>query len=624
MSRSWLIAVVSLGILGCGRVSEEPAPREAPPPVAAPAVALDVRVVLAGPILETRHDGKDDLLSAGLGLDGLRAAAPVPANPAEPTAAELRRLAIHSNWTGISDLDPKGGIGDLYGGAPSVPGREYAALAFVPGARHPHRVLAQVPDSFDFDRPCLLVAPASGSRGVYGAIALAGGYGLPRGCAVAYTDKGAGTDYFDFASGSGTTLDGTRGPAGSGVLAYEPAPAESDLPLVAMKHAHSGDHPEADWGRHTIQAALFGLHALERAFPDKGPFTPQNTAVIVAAVSNGAGAALRALEQDADGIFAAGLAVAPNITPPGGRPLYDIATQAALLQPCLLALPEASGWPLYQANPLLSAAALVRCASLAALGVVSSPAPAIAAAEVRELLLAEGHEPAALEQAAINVGFDLWRAVAVSYSSAYLRRPPESMPCGFGLAMLDPTMKPRESTPQERALWWATTSGVAPTGGILLMDAGFALPDPFLAGQRCLRELWTGDTGEAEALRGAVSQTLGSAKLPARPVLIIHGSADGLVPTSFTSRPYVAAVRENGGRHLAYWEIERVQHFDAFLGPTGMGQFYSPLMPYAYVGLDEIFAHLFGDAAPPADRHISPPPRTGTLDRRGLGIDRID
>src|SRR5690606_25495708 len=157
MPRPWLGAVISLAIAGCGQ-----APR--PPATLMPAEPG----FLAGAVRETRHAGEDDLLSAGLGLDGLRSAAPMPADAAAPTAAELRRLAIHSNWTGIADLDPQGVIGSLYGGVPGVPGREYHAFALVAGARHPHRVLAQVPDAFDLARPCLLVAPASGSRGVYG------------------------------------------------------------------------------------------------------------------------------------------------------------------------------------------------------------------------------------------------------------------------------------------------------------------------------------------------------------------------------------------------------------------------------------------------------------------------
>lgn len=574
---------------------------------------------LASPVRETRHSGDDDLLSAGLGLPGLRAAAPQPANAWHPTPAELRRLSIHTSWTGIADLDQRGGIGTLYGSVPMVRGREYSALAIVPGARYPHRVLAQVPDAFDLERPCLLVGPASGSRGVYGAISLAGGYGLPKGCAAAYTDKGAGTDYFDFASGTGTLLDGTRGEAGAG-LAFEPQPVSSDLPLIGMKHAHSGDNPEADWGRHTIQAALFGLHALDRAFPARAPFTPENTTIIIAAVSNGAGAALRAMEQDTEGLFAAALAVAPNVTAPGARPLYDLATEAALLQPCLLGAPEAAGWPLFRMNPLNPAAGQARCASLAEEGIVTSANPAVAAREVYERLLAEGHDAAALEQAAVNVGLDLCRAVAASYASAYLRRPADGMPCGFTVAGVDASLQARAAAPAERALWWATSTGIAPSIGIGLLDAEFALPDPFLAGLRCLRNLWTGGHAEAQALRAAVDATRATARLPDRPVLIIHGAADGITPAAFSSRPYVAAVRRNGGRHLAYWEIERVQHFDALLGSAGLGARYLPLMPYAYAGLDELFDHLFGSGAAPGDHHIDPPARSGILDRAGLGL----
>ena len=51
----------------------------------------------------TEHRGDDDLLTAGLGLDGLRTmVAPAFADPAHPTPAELRRRAIWANWRGIA------------------------------------------------------------------------------------------------------------------------------------------------------------------------------------------------------------------------------------------------------------------------------------------------------------------------------------------------------------------------------------------------------------------------------------------------------------------------------------------------------------------------------------------
>ena len=94
----------------------------------------DSRMDAFAPPRVTVHRDGDDLLTAGLGLDGLRAAAPAFADPAHPTPAELRRRAIWSNWHGIADLTPAGGYGTLYGSTASVPGREFATLARVLGA----------------------------------------------------------------------------------------------------------------------------------------------------------------------------------------------------------------------------------------------------------------------------------------------------------------------------------------------------------------------------------------------------------------------------------------------------------------------------------------------------------
>jgi len=73
---------------------------------AGPRVSRSPAVVpefLVGPILETAHRGSDDLLSAGLGLAGLRGAPSAYADPLHPSAAELRRRAIQSSWKGIAD-----------------------------------------------------------------------------------------------------------------------------------------------------------------------------------------------------------------------------------------------------------------------------------------------------------------------------------------------------------------------------------------------------------------------------------------------------------------------------------------------------------------------------------------
>src|SRR5882672_3867154 len=68
-------------------------------------------------VLHARYDGKsDDLLTAGLGKSGLGVGTPPPvANPKAPTAAELRRRAIHANYRALADMSPAGGYGVLYG-----------------------------------------------------------------------------------------------------------------------------------------------------------------------------------------------------------------------------------------------------------------------------------------------------------------------------------------------------------------------------------------------------------------------------------------------------------------------------------------------------------------------------
>ncbi|HET8763684.1 MAG TPA: 3-hydroxybutyrate oligomer hydrolase family protein, partial [Rhodanobacter sp.] len=386
---------------------------------------------VVGPVQVTEHRHGDDLLSAGLGLDGLRGAASAYAVAVHPTPAELRRRAIQASWKGIADLGPLGGYGTVYGGVPDVPGREYTAFARVPGAHWPHRVLLQAPDHFDRNARCLVVAASSGSRGVYGAIALAGAWGLPKGCAVAYTDKGTGAGYFDTADGTGVGLDGVRRAAGDELLEFAPDGVAADAG-IGVKHAHSGDNPEADWGRHVLQAAQFGLALLDRAYPDAAPFTARNTRVIVTGLSNGGGAALQAAGLDDTGLIAAVVALEPNVHVPGhGRALYDYVTEAALLMPCALADPHYATAPLARVAGKLPPAFAARCAALRATGELPGATLAEQAAAARDRLHASGWRDEAIATAASTTAFDAWRAVAAAYASAYLRRGVGAMPCGY-------------------------------------------------------------------------------------------------------------------------------------------------------------------------------------------------
>jgi len=239
-----------------------------------------------GDVRITEHRNDDDLLSAGLGLAGLTAGPSAISHPGEPTVHELRRRAIQASWLGIADLGARGGYGEEYGHIPHVPGRELSALVRLPKAGSPFQVLLQVPDSFDAEKRCLVVAPSSGSRGIYGAIALGGAFGLPRGCAVVYTDKGTGSGYFDTADNTGTTPDGRRAKRGEALLEFDPGDNTPDDAGIAVKHVHSGDHPEADWGRHVLATIHVGLDLLNDALPEAPFFEPDNTRIIATGLSN--------------------------------------------------------------------------------------------------------------------------------------------------------------------------------------------------------------------------------------------------------------------------------------------------------------------------------------------------
>ncbi len=547
----------------------------------------------------TEHRGADDLLTGGLGLAGLRAPQPPAfANSDAPMPAELRRRALWANWRGIADLAPGGGFGDVYGGSLApVPGREFSAFAQIPGAKQPHRVLLQLPDGFDAGKRCVVVTASSGSRGIYGAIAVAGAWGLPKGCAVGYTDKGAGTDYFDLDGGQGITADGTVGAAGNG-LAFAPSPAAGQG--VAYKHAHSQDNPEADWGRHVKQAVEFALASLTEALPAQAPFTFANTRVIAVGLSNGGGAVLRAAELDGDWLDAV-VAGEPNVlaTAKGARSLYDYTTEAALLMPC--ALPQL-GIP---AMPGLDA----KCAALAARGVISGSGVDAQQKDALARLHATGWTDAALRAGSISVAFDLWRAVGVGYASAYGRYALDAHPCGYRYSALDANFTPRAATAGERAAWVADASGIPPGAGVGIVD-----PQPLAAmgldGLSCLRALWTGRGADAHRVRAGAEETRAGLPRAGLPIVVIHGTDDGLVPQAFSSAPYVAMAKA-GGRDVRYWQVRNAQHFDAFLGFPQYGAVYVPLLPYVYAALDRVDAYLDGKGALPTDALIGTVPRAG-------------
>ncbi len=361
---------------------------------------------IKGDILSATYDGvTNDLLTGGLGKTGLaNPVAPVFADPLHPTASELRIRAIHTNYRALVDMTPGGGYGVFYGpnvtldgqvtaGEGLIAGQEFLAFADDGSGRQNVTLMVQIPASFDPANPCIVTAPSSGSRGIYGAIATAGEWGLKRGCAVAYTDKGTGTGAHDLQDNTVSLITGERTDAAAAgkdsnftakLGNAKRAQFNAQTPnRFAFKHAHSEQNPEADWGKNVLQSIEFAFYILNRQFAGER-FTPDDTLVIASSVSNGGGASVLAAEEDRRDLID-GIAVSePNVNPEfddefaiqqgdgppfakHSRSLYDYTTLVHLYQGCANRAPANLAAPLNLVTPQLGDD---RCASLHDLGLL--------------------------------------------------------------------------------------------------------------------------------------------------------------------------------------------------------------------------------------------------------------
>ncbi len=642
---------------------------------------VNTRPAWLGNVKTTSYDGvADDLLTAGLGKTGL--AAPLPpayANPLQPTATELRRTAIHTNYRAMLDMTTAGGYGSLYGpnvdaqgnitaGEGKVAGTEYLAFADDGSGRQNVTLMVQVPASFDPKKPCVITATASGSRGVYGGIST-GEWGLKKGCAVAYSDKGTGGAPHDLANDTVPLIDGTRTTAAAagtnaafnaGLSAAELAAFNTATPhRFAFKHAHSGQNPEKDWGKTTLQAVEFAYYVLNERFGTldgsqrRQTLTPANTIVIASSISNGGGAAIAAAEQDTQGLIsgvavsepAVELPVNPGVTVQrGGTPvavtgktLIDFTTHANLYQACAALAPSISTSPYaagFAAGFASAALPLApnRCASLKTAGLLTASTTAEQAEESLQKLRDYGWEPESNDLHASLAAFEVAPAVAVTFANALSRSSVRDALCGFSYAGATAAGAVAPLAPAALAGMFATGNGVPPSGGIQLINNNGKLGaardffsmssngafDWNTEGALCLRNLVTGSDAAAKKLQAGVDETRRNGNLRGKPAIIVHGRADALLPVSHTSRPYAALNKkvEGDASKLRYMEVAHAQHFDSFIGlPTvlpGYDTRYVPLHVYLNHALDAVYDHLTTGKALPASQVVRTLPRGGT------------
>ena len=626
------------------------------------------------------YDGiSDDLLTGGYGKTGLSAAAA----PIFATAADLRRYAIHTNYRALVDANKAaGGFGTLYGpnidingndtlGEGKVPGLEAIAYSGDSSGKRKVTLMVQVPDSFDTTRPCIVTATSSGSRGIYGAIGTAGEWGLKHGCAVAYTDKGSGNGMHDLAKDTVNMIDGLVSTASAaGKKAHFAADiSKSQLDAfnlafpnrVAYKHAHSGQNPEKDWGRNTLDAVAFAFYVLNEKYstPDASGrkprvIRPANTVVIASSVSNGAGAALMAAEQDKLGLID-GVAVSePQIQPKDvselairqgsttvatlGKPLLDYFTYANLYQPCAALAGAAAGSP---GAAFVAGYATNRCTALKAKGLLGGSTLQAQADEALQKLHAYGW----------SAEHDLFHAshhafatpsIVVTYLNTLGRFSVTDNVCGFSFATTGAGGVVAATPAATQSIIFSVGNGVPPTSGINLVynDASGAptrdinavspstnLADAALDGALCARALATGTdpltgtrlTGtqlaQSERVREGIRQVQVEGKLGSKPTIIVAGRSDTLIPVNHASRAYVGVSQKAGSSALRYYEVTHAQHFDAFIDNAALGGYDTRLVPlhvYFNQALDLMYAHLRNGAALPASQVVRSVPRGGT------------
>ncbi len=501
--RAWpVIALGTLALAGCGGGGGDAEGNVLPAGVTHLSInAYTATTPGSGTTVTTQ-----DLLTGGLGKTGLgAAAAPAYADPANPTALELRRNALHSNYRAILDPSANGGYGTLYGPNVSangtvtasegmIPGREYLGLLDDASGRKRVMMAVQIPDSFDQANPCLVLGPSSGSRGVYGAIGTAGEWGLKKGCAVALTDAGKGVGLHDLMDDSVNRVDGVRASrTAAGALSHFAADL-SDAARnayntlfpnrLALKQVHSQLNPEKDWGSDTLAAARYALFALNDRYgtaSNKVPFNAANVLVIAGSASNGGAAVIRAAELDTgnliDGVVASEpVTEMPTATGYGiqfggaavagyGKTLADYVTFGNLYQPCAAlasaaAMAEVSTFNLIPIAGM-TARAQARCAGLAAKGLVSGNDTAAQAADALAKLQAYGWTPEHHQMHNAHWALGNGPILAAMYPVSYGRFSVTENVCNTSFAQTDATGNVVAVNPLVKAQSFAVANGTA-------------------------------------------------------------------------------------------------------------------------------------------------------------------
>ncbi len=561
---------------------------------------------------EIYYDGiHSDLLTAGLGLDGLRG--PAPELNMNASADVLRKASYYHQFKAMNDLTEAGGYGRLFGITGEykpVAGVEYWAQRRIKAGAL-HTTVVQIPDGFDVENPCLIVAPSSGSRNVFGAVGTSGAWGLMQSCAVSYTDKGTGTEI---------ALKGGKQYQIDGIVVSHSQPDEqaklvsrrllsSPSPLhVAQVHAYSEENPEQYWGDFVLDAASFGLDLIQ----SKYALTSKDVHVIAASVSNGGGAVLRAAEHDKAGIIDAVVAAEPQVNVAhrfeliqdenkqtiSSQPLIQLSSMMSLYEPCASLDESLNSAPFKGNTALIQPLLAKRCQALADAGWLTAQTTKEQASEAIKKIALLQIESSALQMAHINTLIGMWPAINHTYANSYLQKEASDNLCQSAMSAFAVDGTPRELSAKEVEGMFALSNGIAPGNGVELaytnednqvVSKMMFADDMGLKSQLCFYHL-----GQTKAIKEALQVVMAKPERNHKPTIILHGQADSTVAVNHASRAYFHRNQSglNPNQNLKYFEIQNAQHFDAFLAYPGFKEQFLPMHPYFEQSMLMMLNHL--------------------------------
>jgi hydroxybutyrate-dimer hydrolase len=202
-------------------------------------------------------------------------------------------------------------------------------------------------------------------------------------------------------------------------------------------------------------------------------------------------------------------------------------------------------------------------------------------------------------------------SITSTYAAAYARSGAGTQPCDIRFTALDAQGAARPLELAELARLFSDSNGLAPTAGIV--DLHGDRPARDFATALCLRNLLPSLT---EGLR----EIQMSADTGRRPVIVLHGRDDGLIAVNHTSRAWYALRQQRPfAQAVRYYEIEHVQHFDAFVPLPQMRGNYLPMQPFLNAALDLMWRRLTTAERLPPSQLWRTRPGSEPLDTAQLG-----